>query len=154
MMLLQYRKLLALFCALALLQACTMLPRLEEPGITVNSVKLLEPTGLNQRFQIGLSLTNPNSVALPIRGMSYTLSLNGYDLIKGVSANIPRLEAYSETPVVVEGSADMFEALRLLNALMRDTQPELQYRLAAKLDVQGWRPDVNVSRSGVVELAR
>lgn len=154
MMLLHYPKLLTLFCALALLQACTVLPRLEEPGITVSSVKLLESTGLNQRFRIGLSLTNPNSVALPIKGMSYTLSLNGYDLIKGVSANIPRLEAYSETSVVVEGSADMFEALRLLNALMRENQPELQYRLAAKLDVQGWRPDVNVSRTGIVELAR
>lgn len=154
MMLLQYRKLLTLFCAVALLQACTVLPRLEEPSIAVNSVKLMESTGLNQRFQIGLSLTNPNSVALPIKGMSYTLSLNGYDLIKGVSANIPRLEAYSETPVVVEGSADMFEALRLLSALMRESQPELNYRLAAKLDVQGWRPDVTVSRSGVVELAR
>lgn len=149
-----YLRFLILACGVLLLQACTVLPRLEEPGVTVNSVKLLDPTGLSQRFQIGLSLTNPNGVALPVRGMSYTLSLNGYDLIKGVRADIPRLEAYSETPVVVEGSADLLEALRLLNALMRETAPTLEYRLTAKLDVQGWRPDVNISRTGIVELAR
>src|SRR5690606_6768716 len=116
-MMLCFQRLFTLFCAAMLLQACSLLPQLEEPSITVDSVKLLESTGLSQRFQIGLSLTNPNSVALPIRGMSYTLSLNGYDLVKGVSADVPRLEAYAQTPVVVEGSADMFEALRLLNAL-------------------------------------
>lgn len=150
----KYRTVFAFICGILLLQSCTFLPKLEEPGIAVSSVKLLDSTGLTQRFRIGLSLTNPNRVALPINGMSYTLSLNGYDLIKGVSADIPTLQAYSETPVVLEGTADLFEALRLLNSLMREAQPELEYRLAAKLDVQGWRPNISVSRSGVVELAR
>lgn len=149
-----FQRVFALLCGILLLQSCAFVPKLEQPGIALSSVKLLESEGLTQRFQIGLSLTNPNRVALPINGMSYTLSLNGYDLIKGVSADIPTLQAYSETPVLLEGTADLFEALRLLNALMRENQPELEYRLAAKLDVQGWRPNITVNRSGVVELTR
>src|SRR5690554_126406 len=69
MLLSRYRTILAIFCGAILLQACTILPQLEEPGITVNTVELLDSTGLSQRFKIGLLLTNPNSVALPIKGM-------------------------------------------------------------------------------------
>lgn len=144
-----------LMLALLLLQGCASLgPQLEKPTIKINSLQLMESQGLSQGFKIGLILANPNSRSLPVQGMSYTLSLNGYDLVSGVSNQIPTLAAYSETPVVIEGSADLFSALRLLNSLASQPQNTLQYELAAKIDLQGWRPSFNISEDGMIELGR
>lgn len=138
---------------LTLLQSCAgARPGLEKPGVKVESLQVLDSKGLSQRFRIGLVLTNPNSTALPVDGISYTLSLNGADLLSGVSDQIPTLAAYSETPVSLDVSADLFAALRLLNSLTRAGEDELEYSLAAKIDLAGWRPSFNVQREGQIDL--
>jgi LEA14-like dessication related protein len=142
-----------LLIAALLLNGCAALnPKVEAPGINITSLELLETQGLSQRFKIGLLVTNPNASALPVSGMSYTLSLNGYDLIKGVSNKIPKLPAYSETPITLEASTDMFNALRLLNSLVNKPQETLDYAFAAKFDVGSLRPPMHVKRDGKIEL--
>ena len=144
----------AIFFVLALVQGCsTFGPRFEAPTINITSLELMESQGLSQRFKIGLLLTNPNSVALPVNGMSYTLSLNGFKLINGVSNEVPNIAAYSEVPITVEASTDLFAALRFLNSLTSQSSRELlQYQLNAKIDFEGLRPVMNVKHDGVIQL--
>lgn len=144
-----------LMLTLVLLQGCAGLTTdIAKPTLKLNSLEVMKPEGLSQRFKIGLVMTNPNSVSLPVTGMTYTLSLNGYDLVSGASDQIPTLAAYSETPVTIEGSADLFSALRLLSSLANQPQSKLQYEMAAKIDLQGWRPSFNITRDGFIELDR
>ncbi|MEX1034177.1 MAG: LEA type 2 family protein [Cellvibrionaceae bacterium] len=142
-----------LIVAALFLPGCAILnPKLDRPTLKVDSLTLGESTGLNQRFRIGLLLANPNSVALPVTGMSYTLNLNGYDLLSGVTNQIPTLAAYSETPVTIEASADLVSALRLINSLASKPQNQLQYQLIAKLDVKRWPLPLNITQAGRIEL--
>jgi LEA14-like dessication related protein len=142
-----------LLLTVALLQACaTVSPSFEPPKVNITSLEMLEPQGLSQRFKIGLVVTNPNAKDLPLTGMSYSLSLNGYDLINGASNKLPALTAYSETPITIEAATDLFAALRFLNALANQPQDALNYEFSAKLDLGGWRPPITVKRDGLIEL--
>lgn len=144
----------SLLILFVLLQGCsTFGPRFETPSINITSLELMESQGLSQRFKIGLVLTNPNAVALPIHGMSYTLSLNGFKLINGVSNDLPKVAAYSEVPITLEASTDLFAALRFLNSLASESARDmLQYQLDAKIDFKGLRPVMNVRHDGVIQL--
>ncbi|MCR6652503.1 MAG: LEA type 2 family protein [Cellvibrionaceae bacterium] len=144
--------LLAFVCVMV--GACAHLGAgLEAPKVRVDSLQLLEPRGISQRFLIGLRVINPNDRALPVRGLSYTLALNGYDLLEGVSGKVPVLEPYSETLVQVEAATDLVAALRLLNNLTRpDASQNLSYALTAKINVQGWPGRLTVKEAGEVPL--
>jgi len=154
-------RIIAIWLVVSLLpmgQGCAWLnPNFESPQVTLESLELLEQRGLSQRFRIGLRLLNPNSRTLSVNGMSYTLSLNGFKLISGVSNRIPDLLAYGETRVFLQAGTDLFEALRLLRSLTAQSQDplhySLHYQLNAKLDLKGLAPTLNIRRMGTVDLA-
>lgn len=135
------------------LHGCASLTsRFESPTVKISSLELLETDRFSQKFRIGLLITNPNPDALPVAGMAYTLSLNGFSLVNGASNQVPSLAAYSETPVTIEASTDLFAALRFINSLANNPRDNLQYEFDAKIDFEGWRPTVNVKRDGTVSL--
>ena len=126
---------------------------MEPPKVRVDSIQVLESRGLNQRFLIGLRVINPNDRTLPVKGLSYSLSLNGYELLDGVTNQVPTLTPFSETPVEVEAVTDLVGALRFLNDLMQSADLErLTYSLTADVSVQGWPRKVTVKESGEVSL--
>ena len=56
---------------------------LEPPKLQVVAIEPLKAVGADQRFRIKLRALNPNRVALPISGMSYTLTVEDFDLAEG-----------------------------------------------------------------------
>jgi LEA14-like dessication related protein len=56
-------------------------------------------------FQIGLRIINPNSHALNLEGIVYTVSLEGHELVKDVGKNFPVFEGYSEGEVKLTAAA-------------------------------------------------
>jgi len=83
-----------------LLSACaTMSPDYEEPTVTLSSFKAIPSEGMVPSFEIGLRIINPNSQALNLDGIVYTVSLQGYELVKGVGKDFPMIEGYSEGEV-------------------------------------------------------
>jgi LEA14-like dessication related protein len=144
--------LLAFVCVMV--SACAHLGNgLEPPKVRVDSLQILEPRGISQRFLVGLRVINPNDRALPVRGLSYTLTLNGYDLLEGVSGQVPVLEPFSETLVQVEAATDLVAALRLLNNLAQPNAGQnISYALTAKINVQGWPGRLTVKEEGEVPL--
>lgn len=144
--------LLAFVCVMV--SACAHLGAgLEAPKVRVDSLQMLESRGVSQRFLVGLRVINPNDRALPVKGLSYTLALNGFDLLEGVTGKVPVLEPFSETLVEVEAATDLVAALRLLNNLTRpDAAQNITYALTAKVSVQGWPSRLTVKESGEVPL--
>ncbi len=144
-----------LLVALAVITgACAHLgARLEPPKVRVDSIRVLEARGLSQRFLVGLRVINPNDRVLPIRGLSYSLALNGYDLLDGVTGKVPTLEPFSETLVEVEAATDLVGALRFLNNLVQQEATEnITYALTADVSVQGWLGKITVEETGEVPL--
>lgn len=147
-----YRAVFALL-ALAGLQACAGLrPGYEMPSLTVKSFRALPAQGAIPDFEIGLHVINPNSEALPLRGVSYTISLGGYDLIKGVGNQLPVIEGYGEGDLILTGSANLVAGIRLVNDLINRPGDTVPYEFSAKLDIGAWRPAIRVRDAGVISL--
>jgi len=141
----------------ALLSGCTTLtPNFEKPKVHVISIKAPSPGSVDKLFRVGLRVSNPNNVALDIKGMSYELSVDGIALASGVTADIPLLGAYSEASFEVPVNLSVLNGLRLFKRLLespKEGKKALPYELEARIDVGGgWLPKISVSERGVIPL--
>jgi LEA14-like dessication related protein len=124
----------------------------EAPTVTVSSFKALPSDGLIPAFAIGLRVINPNREALKLQGIAYTVSLAGYDVIKGVGNDLPLIEGYGEGEFNLTASANLFEGIRLVSGLMSGNKDRFSYALEAKLDVGSFRRAIRVKDAGEINL--
>ena len=103
-------------------------------------------------FEIDLHVVNPNREALKLIGVSYTVSLEGHELIKGVGNDLPVIEGYGEGDITLNASADLFAGMGLIRELMSSHKDTLSYSFEAKLDPGALRPSIRVKDSGEVSL--
>lgn len=125
----------------------------EKPRLAVTDFKLLGTQGLSPRFGIGLKVDNPNRFDLKLNGASYTLSLQGFEVIQGVSNDIPTIPAYGSATFTVEAQASFMEGLKLVKSLMANNTKALGYVLSVKLDAGDLVPTINIKDEGMVEFA-
>jgi LEA14-like dessication related protein len=113
----------------------------EEPRVSIVSVKVLPASGIEQRIEVGLRVMNPNSFTLAARGLVVNVGFNDLQLLRGVAADPPPVPAYSEAEMTVVLSASLLNGIRLVSRLMERPGEPLQYRLEARLDMGAplWR---------------
>lgn len=143
-----------IFALMFLFAGCASFPTgLEEPNVKVTSLRLLPSQGMEQRIAVGLSITNPNGRDLSLRGISYTIGIENFDLLSGVTSQVPTLKAYEETPVTVEVSANLLSVARLVEHFSRrGIEDDVDYRFRAKLDFSRWLPPMRVEEQGSIKL--
>lgn len=124
----------------------------ETPTVTVNSFRAIPSDGAIPSFAIGLHVINPNRQALALRGASYTISLDGHELVKGVANDLPVIAAYGEGSFTVTASVNLFAGIRLITDLMSTSRDAFQYEFEAKLDPGGFGQTIRVRDSGQVSL--
>jgi LEA14-like dessication related protein len=149
-----HRLALTYLAVAVLLVGCTgMRPGYETPTVTVKSVRAIPSEGMLPEFEIDLHVINPNREALKLAGVSYTVSLEGHELIRGVGNDLPVIEGYGEGDFTLNASADLFAGVGLIRDLMASQKDTLSYSFEAKLDPGGLRPAIRVRDSGEVSLA-
>lgn len=126
---------LAAVLALLVAGGCASFTALEAPEVQVTSLQMLEPAqgSLEQRFAVGLRLTNPNNRALSVDGLDFELDLNDRRLARGVTNRafeLPRL-GEAETSVIVTTS--VFDLLRQAVELGSRQEAAMDYRLRGRL---------------------
>lgn len=132
-----------------LISGCAgMQPGLEAPEVKLVSLQPIAAEGFQQRFAVGLRVTNPNNTDIVLQGMSYRIGIAGHDIFSGVANKVPVLPAYAETPVTVEVSASLMSVLALISDLSSKQPEALTYQLSAKLDVGRFLPAIRVNESG------
>ena len=142
------------FC-LVLVGCAAFQPHLEQPVVKVTRLQLLPSQGLQQRIGVGLSITNPNARDLSLNGISYTIGIENFSVLSGVSNQVPVLRAYEETPVELEVSANVLEIVRLIEYFSRSkVQDSVAYNFDAKLDFSDWLPTMRVKETGIIPFAR
>jgi len=147
-------RLIAVLLVALLLSSCATLgPDYEEPTVTLGSFKAIPSEGMIPAFEIGLRIINPNPQPLKLEGIVYTVSLEGYELIKGVGKDFPVIEGYSEGTVKLTAAANLLTGIRFITETMRSGAGPLKYEFKAKLDVGGFYPDIRVKETGEINLA-
>ena len=143
------------FCAVAvaatlLLVGCASLTgNWLPPEVRLTSI---QPEQINlgeQRLRVGLNLKNPNDRVLPIKAMTYKLSLEDTQVAQGGGALDEQIPAFGEAPVEVALVANAASALGLLPMLALKREP-ISYRIAGTVTVAGVVP-IPYRHSGEVD---
>lgn len=122
---------------MALLAACaSLVGPVENPRISVTWLRVLPPSGTEQRLEVGLRVINPNSFALEASGLVVEAAFNDIRVLSGVLADPPPVPAYGEAQFTINLSASLFDGIRLVRALMEHPDDPLNYRLEARLDLE------------------
>ena len=137
-----------------LLGSCaTLQTEFKEPSVSVTSFRALPSKGMAPRFEIGLHVSNPNRVALALEGLSYSVNIEGRQLLTGVANDLPVIEGYGEGDITLLATADLFNSISLISDLMRQPRDSFSYEIIATLDLGGMYPDIPVKKQGQISLA-
>ncbi len=146
-------RLLFLALGVVILQACaSVMPEMDPPKVALESFDSIPGESGAPRFRIQLRVTNPNKQSLDIAGIAYSVDILDRELISGVTNDVPLIEGYSEEVVTMEAGLQLFELVRLLAGLGQSPGDELQYRLSAKIDFNGFIPTQRIEESGSIRL--
>lgn len=119
-----------------LIQGCATMKDFEPPSVNIASVRLQDATLLEQRYRLQLRIQNPNTVELPIDGLSYEVEINGKPFAKGLSNRAVTVPGYGSELMEVEGTSTLFDVLRQLADLQKGHAKAVQYHLKGKLGLR------------------
>ena len=126
----------------------TMRPGFITPSVNITSFKPLPSEGIAPKFEISLRVVNPNATQLSLRGMSYKVALNNFDVVDGAANELPVVPAYGEAEFKVVAAVGVFEGIRFVSDLMQHSKGQVAYSLKAKLDVGALLPAINIEKTG------
>lgn len=134
--------------------ACADLkPDYETPTVNVSYFRPLTTEGIAPRFGVGLHIINPNDFELDIRGISYTVSLQGQRVLIGVASDLPVIPAYGEGAIDLQASTDVISSISLIAGMMRQRRDSFSYELDARLDIKGFTRKVHVVKEGTFSFS-
>ncbi len=146
---------LALFAA-ALLTGCTgMGAGYDKPTVSVQSFRSMESGsgGGMPQFEIVLHVINPNLEPLELAGISYTISLDGHDVIQGVGNDLPVIDGYGEGSFTLTAGFNLLAGIRLFRSLMEKPGNTFDYAFEAKLDPGKFQRKIRITDRGSISLS-
>lgn len=147
---------LCLVLTLFLASACANLRQsVETPEISLTGLKLVEAGLSKQRYDLMLHVRNPNSIPLPVRGLSYRVQLAGERFASGETVQAFTVPANGETDFELSVTTDLLRTLSSLQRMLAEGEKTLKYELGGQLKVN--LPFVGAlpfSSAGEVDLTR
>jgi LEA14-like dessication related protein len=115
--------LVALLCAALLTGCATITKPWEAPEVSLIGLRLKEISLTRQVFVVTLAVHNPNDRTLPIKAMTYRLSLEGKELAEGASTLERQIPALGDESVDVEVIGSLLGVTQMLPALATRQTP-------------------------------
>ena len=153
MALASYWRMTLLLAVVTMAGCASLTPGFQNPEVNLVSVAPVASNSLlEQRFKVGLRVLNPNSVALPLKGLSYSLKLNGYKVVSGATGDIPELPAYGDVRLDLEAGVNLLGGARFLSGILQSGNQQLDYQLETRLDVGLLLPAITLVEEGRIAL--
>ena len=115
------------------LSGCSLfVPKLEKPTLSVVSVRMLKGDLWHQELKVRMRVQNPNDRALPVKGLSYELDVDGQDFAHGISGDSFVVPARGEAEFDLGVSANM--ASMLIKVLGQGGK-QIDYHLTGKISL-------------------
>lgn len=146
---------LLLILSTTLLIGCAELNTQQEdsPVVSLTSFKMLPHEGITPRFEIGLNIVNPSRQALSLKGIYYTVDIEGHRVLAGVTNSLPVVESYSEANIVLEAGVDLLSGINLFRSLFNQPKDTFHYSFNAKLDPGGFTPNIYIQEKGEISFS-
>lgn len=121
-----------LLAALAL-GACSTLPRLDPPRVTLADIDSVSFEGMELRMRVKLRVQNPNGLALDYDGIDVQVSLQGKGVARGVSNERGSVPAYGEAIVALPVTISLMDLGRQAFGILQGGEGRLHYAIDGKL---------------------
>ena len=143
---------LPLLVALLALCGCSLfVPKLEAPHLSVVGIELQKGSLWQQKLRVRMHVDNPNDRVLPIKGITYTLDVNGQEFAHGESAASFVVPPLGEAEFDMNMTANM--AGTIISLLSHGSDANVEYHLAGRISLsQGWLRSVPFDQQGTFKL--
>jgi LEA14-like dessication related protein len=134
-------RLIAAVLALAL-PACSLLrPQFEQPTVTVVGIELRSGNLLQQTFAVKLHVQNPNTQALPVRDLHFSVRVDGEAVADGVNQRAFVVPASGEMDFDMNISANLAVVILKLAGKRQAHADSLSYEVtgSASVELPFWR---------------
>lgn len=111
--------------------------RFEDPQIELRQVELVKARLVEQRFNLTFEIDNPNDMRLPVRGMVYSLHLNGVKLADSESDARFTVPANGRHRFEVPVRTNLWRHLKQVVRLLEKPDQPIRYQLRATVKT-GW----------------
>ena len=136
-----------------MLAACAVFNPIDKPQVAITSIKMAPANGFQQKMLVGLQLDNPNSFALNLGRLRYTLELQGQSLAGGSLNEAISLPANGQTQLVVPVEVNLLSGLGVLSKIMSSAQSDLDYKLSLTAAVTNFGlGDITINKAGKVGM--
>ncbi len=133
------------------LTGCTRFtPNYEEPTVGLKTFRLIPTDGIIPTFEIGLHIINPNRDSLTVKGLFYTVAIEGHNVLAGVANDLPEIKGYGEEDITIEATVDLLSGAKLIRSLLIQPTTKFQYTFNAKLDMGTFLPTMNIVEKGQI----
>jgi LEA14-like dessication related protein len=123
-------------CAVLLLGGCSLfVPKLETPRLSVVNVELQKSDLWEQRMKVRMRVQNPNDRAIPVKGLTCALEVQGQELAHGVSGASFNVPALGEAEFDMNMTANMAGAIIRLLGRGDSLGDQLEYRVTGKISL-------------------
>jgi len=132
---------------------CALAPKFTTPQLTVVGVSLEGGDLLAQRLKVRVHVQNPNARTLPVKGIEYTLDIDGQPFATGDTASSFVVPALGEAEFDMNVTTNMAGTLVRLLARGPDAPANVPYRLTGKISLsQGWLQSIPFEQHGTFRL--
>ncbi|MEZ5533769.1 MAG: LEA type 2 family protein [Steroidobacteraceae bacterium] len=141
--------------AAVLLSSCAA-TRFETPELSVVDIRLQQSDVFQQRLKVHLRVQNPNDRALPVKGITVSMDLNGEEFAQGVAGEPFTVPALGEAEFDMLLTANMAGAvLKLLSGRQGDRNADaLEYRMRGEISLaSGFLRSIPFEEKGTLKLA-
>ena len=122
-----------LFALLTLgLSACAGLNigGVQPPLVSLTDLKLQNAGLFAQEYQLQLQVQNPNPFPLPVRGLDYSLKLNGQNFARGVSNMAASIPAFGSQRMDLSVSSNVARIVQQINTFSKGGNNRFSYTLS------------------------
>lgn len=144
------RRLFAALLTTTLLAGCASMADLEPPEVRLVSLRPVTGTLMEQQFEVGLAVLNPNNREINVEGLDFELEVNGNRLARGASAEGITLPRLGETRTTVMVTTSTLSVLR--QAMSLGTEGAIDYRLLGRVHLGGLGGTLRFDEEGRLSL--
>jgi LEA14-like dessication related protein len=141
----------ALLAVLVLSGCSVLLPRWQTPTLAVVNIQVGHSDLWQQHLQVRMSVHNPNDRELPVKGLSYSLDVNGEECAHGESSASFLVPARGDAEFDMNVTANA--AAALLRMFGHGNNAAAQYRIYGKVELSsGLLRSVPFDQHGELQL--
>jgi len=119
--------------ALALAGCSAFAPKLVSPRLSIVAVETLKSNLWEQRLRVHIRVENPNTRALPVTALSYSIEVAGQELAHGAANDSFIVPPAGETEFATDVTANVAGALLTLLSRGHDANDAIDYRIVGNV---------------------